>query len=139
MERSLSILGGFWRLAVVNIPRACACKNGATSMYTTARQFLWDLIDEVVITSSRSKSKTEKERERGREREGGREGGRETERKGLGRVLFYRGVMEISTDVMPPLRLSLRHCNVSPSLAFLRFSPSWSLTVELPGKRSLRA
>jgi len=25
--------------------------------------------------------------------------------------------MEISTDVMPPLRLSRRHCNVSPSLA----------------------
>lgn len=132
MERSLSILGGFWRLAVVNIPRACACKNGATSMYTTVWQFLWDLIDEVVITSSRSKSKRERERERGVER--GR-GGRE----GLDGVLFYRGVMEISTDVMPPLRLSLRHCNVSPSLAFLRFSPSWSLAIELPGKRSLRA
>jgi len=62
----------------------------------------------------------------------GRDGGR-----GVGGVLFYRGVMEISTDVMPPLRLSRRHCNVShpapasfPALP-LPLAPSASL-VELP-------
>jgi len=55
--------------------------------------------------------------------------------------------MEISTDVMPPLRLSRRHCNVSPSLAPLPSLPSGTPIPASPppaslssnyGKRSLR-
>jgi len=65
----------------------------------------------------------ERERERKRKRERERkQGGQEEEeerRNGLNGVLFYRGVMEISTDVMPPLRLSLRHCNISPFSSLL--------------------
>lgn len=76
---------GVW-LSSIPRGRSCACKSDATSMYTEARQFLWDLIDEVVITSSRSERGREKmkerERERGREElRRGRRGRRRGERR----------------------------------------------------------
>jgi len=49
-------------------------------MYTTAWQFLWDLIDEVVITSSRNER--ERVRERERENERAEERGGRRRRKG---------------------------------------------------------
>lgn len=110
MERSLSILGGFWRLAVVNTPRAVVCvqerrhidvhSGTAVSMGSNRRSCNY-FVEERVSKRERGGEgrrggwKKEKEKRQGEER------------KGLGGVLFYRGVMEISTDVMPPLRLSL--------------------------------
>jgi len=120
MERSLSILGGFWRLAVVNTLWAVVCvqerrhisvHNGmAVSMGSNRRSCNY-------FVEERERER-EKERERERERAEGQEE-EEKRRNGLNGVLFYRGVMEISTDVMPPLRLSLRHCNISPFSSLL--------------------
>jgi len=144
MERSLSILGGFWRLSVVNTRRTVVCvqkrrhinvHNGiAVSMGSNRRSCNY-FVEE---RASERASEREREREREREGKGEKQKGKEERRNGLDGVLFYRRVMEISTDVMPPLRLSLRHCNISPFSSLLP-SMIFSSPPAEPGKRSLRA
>lgn len=83
---------GVWPSSILR-ERSCACKSSATSMYTTAWQFLWDLIDEVVITSSRSERKRarsrKRERERDREKEERAEERKEGKRGEIDSAEFY--------------------------------------------------
>lgn len=146
-----NLSAGFWRLTVVEqlMSRIASTYRDTHIHNRCTRQLLQDLIDELVITSStRDGQGTERKADAVGETRNARMDEKQTRRKNMEQkrrkwkedkqkmvaVLFDRESMEISTDVMPLLKLNQLSATFLHLLLLLSFQ-TWAIERTMRGRR----